>query len=214
MSAVEAVQRCWCDVATRQGCAKQAAADALTSIIAAYQEPHRHYHTLEHVAALLALLERHITGGSDGDALILAILLHDAVYDPARQDNEEASSRLAADLLIRLGFSPPLTTNVVRCILATRHDQPAQAADDVDAALLADLDLSILAAAPTAYRAYAQAIRREYAFVPDPLYREGRRRVLEAFLARQSIYRTARLRDAWERAARANVASELAELVS
>ncbi|HEX5958562.1 MAG TPA: hypothetical protein VFY92_07890, partial [Hyphomicrobiaceae bacterium] len=70
MSAVEAVQRCWCDVATRHGCAKPAAVGALTLMVAAYQEPHRHYHTLAHVAALLALLERHTAGGSsDRDAL-------------------------------------------------------------------------------------------------------------------------------------------------
>ena len=64
------------------------------------------------------------------------------------------------------------------------------------------------------YRAYAEAIRREYAFVPDQLYRPGRRRALEGFLARERIYLTDRLGALWERAARTNLAGEIAELVS
>ena len=73
--------------------------------------------------------------------------------------------------------------------------------------MLLDLDLSVLAAAPDRYRAYAQAIRQEYAAVPDALYRPGRRRVLEGFLARPQIYRTERLRALWEASARANLSA-------
>ncbi len=70
----------------------------------------------------------------------------------------------------------------------------------------------LLAAAPDRYRAYAQAIRQEYAAVPDSLYRPGRRRVLESFLARRHIYLTERLRALWEAPARANLSGEIARL--
>jgi predicted metal-dependent HD superfamily phosphohydrolase len=70
----------------------------------------------------------------------------------------------------------------------------------------------VLATAPDRYRAYAQAIRHEYAVFPDELYRLGRRRVLEGFLARPQIYRIEWLRALWEAPARANLASEIAEL--
>lgn len=152
----------------------------------AYTEPHRHYHTLDHIADLLLLLEKH--GVSDADAVKLAILFHDAVYDPSRQDNEAASANLAREQLTFLGFPLRPIAKVEHYILATQHGASLSAAEDADLQMLLDLDLSVLAAAPDRYRAYAQAIRQEYAAVPDALYRPGRRRVLEGFLARrQSI---------------------------
>lgn len=75
--------------------------------------------------------------------------------------------------------------------------------------MLLDLDLSVLAAAPDRYRAYAKAIKNEYAAIPDALYRPGRRRVLEGFLARPQIYRTKHLRALWEAPARANLSGEI-----
>ncbi len=65
---------------------------------------------------------------------------------------------------------------------------------------------------PIATVAYALAIRQEYSVVPDTLYRLGRRRVLEGFLARAQIYRTERLRALWEAPARANLSGEIAAL--
>jgi predicted metal-dependent HD superfamily phosphohydrolase len=212
MSGCDPVERCWTALTLRQGCAGPAAAGVLEELVQAYGAPHRHYHTLAHVAALLALLDRH--GGSAGhrDALSLAILFHDAVYDPSRHDNEAASAALAEERLARLGFPSGLTAKVARYILATRHDDPAATVGDADLSLLVDLDLSILAAAPADYRAYAEAVRREYAFVADALYRAGRRRVLEGLLARERIYLTDGLRGGWEQAARANLAAEIADL--
>jgi predicted metal-dependent HD superfamily phosphohydrolase len=184
----------------------------LEEMARAYREPHRHYHTLDHIAALLELLDRHGVGAVDPDALRLAILFHDVVYDPTRHDNEQASAALAAEWLTRLGFPHALGAKVARCIMATRHDQPPEASGDADLALLLDLDLSILASAPADYRAYADAVRLEYAFVPGHLYRAGRQRVLEGFLARERIYLTDRLRVSWEQRARINLAAEIAEL--
>jgi predicted metal-dependent HD superfamily phosphohydrolase len=211
MSAIGLVERCWCDLAARWHWGPAAAA-ALEDIVRAYREPHRHYHTLDHVAALLALLGRHAEAGSDCDTLTLAILFHDVVYDPMRVDNEAASAGFASELLASLGAPPELVAKVGHYIVATRHGQLAEVIGEADLALLLDLDLSILAAPADEYRAYAEAIRREYASVSEPLYRPGRRRVLEGFLARQRIYLTPRLAMLWERPARANLAAEVADL--
>jgi predicted metal-dependent HD superfamily phosphohydrolase len=211
MSAIGLVERCWCDLAARSRWGPAAAA-ALDDLVHAYGEPHRHYHTLDHVAALLALLGRHAGAGADRDALTLAILFHDVVYDPMRPDNEAASAARASERLASLGLRPDLVAKVGRYILATRHGRPAEATGEADLALLLDLDLSVLAAEADEYRAYAQAIRREYASVPDRLYRPGRRRVLEGFLARERIYLTPRLAALWEGPARANLAAEIADL--
>jgi predicted metal-dependent HD superfamily phosphohydrolase len=212
MSSGELVRRRWDDIVLRRGCQGQAADAALDELIGAYREPHRHYHTLDHIAALLVSLDRHADAGSDHEALALAILFHDAVYDPRRQDNEEASASLAARRLTGLNFPEAIVARVVLCILATRHAHAALPREDPDLALLLDLDLSVLAAPREAYRAYALAVRREYAHVPDALYRPGRKRVLAGFLARDRIYRTERLGALWEEAARGNLAAEIAEL--
>jgi predicted metal-dependent HD superfamily phosphohydrolase len=212
MGALDPVQRCWNGLVSRRGCDPLAAEAVLKDTVRAYGEPNRHYHTLHHIAALLALLDRHGADAADRDALTLAILFHDIVYDPTRQDNEEASAAWATARLESLGFPEDLRTRVARLIVATRHDRPLDATGEPDLALLLDLDLSILAAPAADYRAYAQAVRREYAFVPDLLYRPGRRRLLEGFLQRERIYLTEPLRIAWEQSARANLAAEIAEL--
>jgi len=212
MDALDQVQRCWNALVSRQGCDPLAAGAMLEDTVRAYGEPHRSYHTLDHIAALLALLDRHGADAADRDALTLAILFHDVVYDPTRQDNEEASARWAVARLDPLGFPADLRAKVERHIVATRHDRAIDPIGEADLALLLDLDLSILAAPPDKYRAYAQSVRREYAFVPDRLYRSGRRRVLEGFLQRARIYLTEPLRAAWEQPARDNLAAEIARL--
>ena len=81
-----------------------------------------------------------------------------------------------------------------------------------DAQLLVDIDLAILGAAPARFDEYERQVRNEYAHVPDEAFREGRRRVLQQFLARPVIYRTAPAHRTLERRARANLARSIAAL--
>lgn len=211
MTASEEVTRVWRDIAHRHGCEAASADTVLAELLRAHSEPHRHYHTLEHIAQLLQCLEEQ-GGASDRDAVSLAILFHDVMYDSASRDNEEESAELAAQRLTALGFPPSLITKVDHYIRATRHSLPARQHDDPDLNLLLDLDLSILAAPPDRYAAYVRAIREEYRAVPQDIFAAGRRQLLESFLARKQIYLTERLRALWEAPARANLAAELAEL--
>jgi predicted metal-dependent HD superfamily phosphohydrolase len=211
MNARKLVSDAWREVVRRHGCDAASAESTLEELVRAYAEPQRHYHTLDHIADILRLLEER-GGASDADGVKLAILFHDAVYDPARQDNEAASANLAVRQLSALGFPGQLVGKVEGYVLATQHGVAIAATRDADLDLLLDLDLSVLAAASDRYQTYALAIRREYSAVPDVLYRPGRRRVLEGFLARPQIYRTERLRALWEAPARANLSSEIAAL--
>ena len=205
----------WDALAGRIGLAPGDGAALLDELIGAYAQSGRHYHNIDHIAALIELLDRHGHSVRNRDALELAIFFHDAVYVPTRSDNEAASAALARERLTELGVNEGLVGEVERLILATRHgSSPADAEGDPDLALLLDLDLSILGAERTAYAAYAEAIRREYAVVPDPIYRPGRRRVLAEFLARPRIYATPHLCEAWEATARANLEWESATLAA
>lgn len=75
-----------------------------------------------------------------------------------------------------------------------------------------DLDLAVLGAPRAIYDAYAAAIRREYAMVPDAAWRTGRAGVLDRFLDRPRLYQTGHFHERLESAARANLADEAAAL--
>jgi predicted metal-dependent HD superfamily phosphohydrolase len=75
--------------------------------------------------------------------------------------------------------------------------------------VLLDADLAILAATEAEYSRYAQAIRHEYAWLPENEYRAGRRGLLERFLALDRIYRTEKMFQAGEEQARRNMRKEI-----
>ncbi len=185
----------------------------LSSMIACHDDDSRHYHNLVHIAAMLRGVAAHGATARDRDALSLAILFHDAIYDATKSDNEAASAKLAALHLTDLGVAPDMIMRVQTLILATRHgEQPPT--EDTDMALLVDLDLAILAASREHYAAYAAAVRREYAHVPDAAFRAGRAKVLAGFLARPRLFTTPSLVSLWEVKARANLSAEIADLTS
>src|SRR5262245_8133597 len=99
MNAGELLSDVWRDLTHRQARTGPAAQAVLDELVQAYSEPHRHYHSIEHVSALLQLLDKHGRGVLDRNAVALAILFHDVVYDPARDDNERASADLASERL-------------------------------------------------------------------------------------------------------------------
>jgi predicted metal-dependent HD superfamily phosphohydrolase len=211
MSDEELVAQTWRGLATRQSTNARAAEAVLDGLIRAYREPVRHYHTLAHIAALLRQLEAHSGAVGNRDAVALAIIFHDVVYDPRRQDNEQQSAVVARERLGALGSPASLVQKVTTYIEATQHGRELDSGDE-DLALLLDLDLSTLASAPDTYRLYASDIRREYGHVPNALYRLGRRQILKSFLAREKIYRTPALAERWEARARANISEEIAQL--
>jgi predicted metal-dependent HD superfamily phosphohydrolase len=209
---VEKLEARWCALLDRLGVGAGAAAPTFAELVRAYSGSGRHYHTLDHIAALLHLLDQHGEGLADGSAVELAIFFHDAVYVPTRSDNEAESATLARERLAALGLPAGLIARVADLILATRHGIEHVEQHDADLDLLLDLDLSILAADRSVYAAYARSIRSEYTSYPDGTYRPGRQRVLGQFLARPRIYETERLHRLWDAAARANLTWELAEL--
>jgi predicted metal-dependent HD superfamily phosphohydrolase len=187
-------------------------------LLAAYAEPQRRYHDQRHLAEVLAAIDRLATpeaSGADLGVVQLAAWFHDAVYDPTAPAgaNEEASARLAEQLLPGLGLDPGSAVRVAALVRGTAtHTGAADPADERDAALLDDADLAILASAPDRYADYAAAVREEYAHVPDLDFRAGRREILLGFLDRPRIYRTPAAYDAWESRARTQVSAEVERL--
>lgn len=189
--------------------ARQAGAD----LILRWSEPHRAYHTLRHLRFVLSIVDDHAAMADDPDAVRLAAWFHDAIYDPTtvgEPSNEQRSADLAAAMLPSLRIGPDRVAEVVRLVLLTAGHRVADG--DRDGALLADADLAILAASDEEYRAYASAVRDEYAHVPTDAFRAGRAAVLVSILDLPTLYRLPELRDAWESQARANLTAEVDRL--
>ena len=140
----------------------------------------------------------------------MALFYHDAVYETHAKDNEERSAELARDVLEEYcRMNDEIAASVASLILATRHDATATGGD---CRVLVDIDLSILGAQIDRFDEYERQIRFEYSWVPESDFKKGRAAVLEAFLARDTIYNTDLFQARLEERARNNLRRSLAAL--
>jgi predicted metal-dependent HD superfamily phosphohydrolase len=196
----------WKDLLHGWGVAPAQADRTFEGIVQAYSGPGRFYHTLDHVMDVLATVESLAAHANNLNAVKLAAWLHDVIYDSKASDNEERSARYAERLCEGLAIPEgPLVAALIR------KTKTHVAEGDADAQVLIDADLAILGASDPVYRKYAENIRREYAWVPEPEYQQGRRRVLESFLSRPGIYHVLSQLD---EPARNNMADEISRLAS
>ncbi|MEV2239014.1 metal-dependent phosphohydrolase [Micromonospora sp. NPDC049891] len=203
----------WRTAALAAGAADPASVDAAgAELLERWREPHRHYHTVAHLVAVLDVIDRYASTAPRPDLVRLAAWCHDAVYDPRASGdrNERDSAALADALLTRSGLPAVEVAEVNRLVLLTAGHVVDPA--DGDGALLCDADLAVLAAPPPEYDRYAAAIRQEYAHVPEPDYRTGRTRVLTALLALPTLYRIPTLAAHWTHPAHENLTRELTHL--
>jgi predicted metal-dependent HD superfamily phosphohydrolase len=179
------------------------------NLITRYKEPHRHYHTTQHLLDVLTMIDK-LADDHDLFLVRLAAWYHDAVYAiPAGQlSNEEASARLALRELSLVGLEQEDLNQVARLIRLTETHLPGPR--DPEGELLCDADLSILASNPATYVGYVAAVRAEYAQVPEEEFLAGRLALLSE-LADREIFRTSKGRQLTD-AARANLNTEIAAL--
>lgn len=180
-------------------------------LLAKYSERHRAYHNLDHVGDCLAEFDKARSLAKNADAIEAAIWFHDAIYDSRAKDNEEQSAELAVKIIKSAGLSESFASTVTALILATKH---AKAPDEPDAALLVDVDLSILGQSAERFDQYERQIRREYEWVPNDAFVAGRSAILKSFLDRSSIYTTEFFREKYESKARENLGRSLQQLAS
>jgi hypothetical protein len=145
----------WAELAAELELEPEPAHDIGFDLAACHTEPHRRYHDL-HASTPTARL---------------AAFFHDAVYDPARSDNEAQSAELAREVL--KAVERPEADDVAAIVLATaKHELPTDAPRDTAAFL--DADLAILAARPEVYDTYTANVRAEYSHIADAEFRSGR----------------------------------------
>jgi predicted metal-dependent HD superfamily phosphohydrolase len=174
---------------------------------AAYAVPARAYHGFAHVEEVLG----HYAGARpllrEPVSVALAVLFHDAIYQPGRTDNEAASAELAAALVP--AHLPQLRVDLARVkeliLLTARHGRVGPDEVDADAALFLDCDMAILGAPWPRFEQYDGDIAAEYAALPRGVYHAGRARFLRGLLAREVIYLSGHFRQRLEQPARSNL---------
>ena len=176
-------------------------------LVEAHSDSARHYHNLNHVRDLLSLAESVREVAESSSTIELAAWFHDYVYDSQRQDNEIKSAIYAEETLTRLNVAPDIIQTVKQIILSTQKHQPL--IGSIYNLIFLDLDLSILGTSSDRYFEYAAVIRKEYSWLSDRDYQQGRKQVLNSFLARTKIYYTDYFYQSMEQQAIANLAKEI-----
>ena len=191
----------------------QTIADCWKNIVTHYQQPHRHYHTLHHIEALLEQFDGIKDQLKQPESVLLAIFYHDVIYQtqdkPAMSNERQSAAYFIAELG---GFLPiDLQNRVVELIIATEKHELADT-NDSDMAYFLDMDLRILGQTDLVYQAYCQQIRLEYQHVAKVLYNFSRKKALKRFLDRKRLYFTERFSTQYEQQARQNIKSEIKTL--
>ncbi|MEQ5843827.1 hypothetical protein N0A02_30670 [Paraburkholderia acidicola] len=176
--------------------------------------PERRYHNWSHIRALLNLLPAVRDRLNDPLAVECAIVLHDVIYEPTRNDNEKRSAALAKELIS--GVVPDDTARrAVQLIEATERHLGAEnmsIEDAEDCRIFLDMDLSILGSNDKTFDDYEAGIRYEYRHIDEAVFREGRAAILERFLSREHLYMSVWGREKFEAKARENLQRSLQAL--
>ncbi len=176
-----------------------------------YASGARAYHDLSHVVEVFERY-RWVETWRDPSSVALALLFHDAIYDAKTSTSEARSAELLGHMVRDTELEPLGERAKALVRLTAAHGTTRPGDVDDDAAAFLDCDLAIIAAAPARYDAYETAIAAEYAHIPGPVYRHGRRRFLARLASRDRIFLTDRFHDAYDAAARANLRRAIASL--
>ncbi|MDB5163862.1 MAG: hypothetical protein JWS12_480 [Candidatus Saccharibacteria bacterium] len=196
-------------------------------IIDLYSAPWRVHHDVSHLSYLIDftnayqdrtdLLPRVFSDDPTtiNKGLVLwMIMYHDAIQDThtPQGEDEQLSADVAKHRLTELRLPKDHIREIALGILAsTEH----RFVISQNIAFFLDADVAILGAAPDRYDQYAQAIRKEYEWVPEERYRHARANVLHSFLdtqKRPTIFLTDFGQKLFEEPARQNIQRELASL--
>lgn len=135
-------------------------------IIERYNEPHRFYHNMDHISCMIEQAKVKYGNVDYYENLLLAIIFHDIIYDPQRNDNEERS----ADLF----YSFYKNDEIKQAILETKTHQ---ATTPISCALC-ELDMYYLYNDFPVFLDNSYKIFKEYQFVDYNIYRNNRRKFL------------------------------------
>ncbi len=185
-------------------------AELLADVIHRYAEPHRHYHTMQHLNECFVNFDQVRVEATHPAEIELALWFHDVIYDVTSHTNEQHSADWAHSVVLNAGGSATVADRVHKLVMVTAHNALPRSLDEH---ILVDVDLSILGAESARFAEYETQVRAEYSWVPEATYRSKRAEILQTFLDRKTIYNTAHFKASNEAKARRNLAASIANLI-
>lgn len=171
-------------------------------LIASYSEPHRYYHTLDHIGHCLSLFDKISSKLQSPEALELAIWFHDVVYQPGAANNEQLSADQFMQITKNL-FDDSLRNTVYQHIMATLHlDSEMNHADTI---YMVDIDLSSFGLPWPEFIRDSDNIRREMAHLSDDEYYRKQSAFQRTLIDRPRFYRSDYFYQNYETQARKNL---------
>ena len=183
--------------------------DEYRRLVGAYSEPHRHYHTLNHIVTGLDELWNVREHLDKPDEAEFAWWFHDSVYKIQSKVNELKSSEAAFNLSRNVLLGEDFATDVKRLVLDTTHNRVPETSDGK---VIADIDTLILGKPAKIFDDYEFRIGKEYSWADPDEFKTKRSEILLKFLERPRIYYTDVFEDKYGDAARANLERSLEQL--
>ncbi len=205
---IEALKDKWFALISKYSFSEILVTELWNELIKNYSHKSRHYHNLSHIDNMINQAEVIQDSIANYDAFLFAIWYHDIIYKSSKNDNEEKSANFCKNKLKSLKVDEKTIENVQELILSTKKHQIILSNNN-DNAYLLDIDLSILGSDWNAYLEYTQNIRKEYAIFPNFIYNKGRKKILNNFLERDTLYFTKGYKNEYEKQARENLKKEI-----
>ncbi|NOQ56312.1 MAG: dephospho-CoA kinase [Nanohaloarchaea archaeon] len=178
-------------------------------LVRAYSEPHRHYHTLDHIVSGLDELWGVRELLDKPDEVEFAWWFHDSVYKRQSNVNEIKSAEAASNLSRNVLLGEDFATDVKRLVLDTAHNKVPET---FEGEVIADIDTLVFGTVPEIFDDYEFRIGKEYSWADPDEFKTKRSEILLKFLERSQIYYTDVFEDAYGAQARANLERVLVKL--
>lgn len=187
-------------------------------LISRWNAKGRILHNTRHLIKTLARIDEIASTAHDPDVLRVALWYQGAVLNRSfdvfqrgtNSDEQEFSALYhARSRMETLGLSEDVISRIQELMMAlfTHRADPS----DMDAQVLIDADLGMLAVSPQDFKRFRESLREECPDLCDTDYVRARRLAIKKILAREQIFHSP-LALAWEETARANLEAESAKL--
>ena len=156
----------------------------LSTVLSAYRQPHRYFHTLVHIHGIMAHICRDITSDEKRKAqMMLVALFHDVVYFPQRTNNVDMSVEAFDYVMEKIGNPLPDddATLIRETILAT--EIPSHKTELSDQFNKYDYSV-LLEGNPVSWMEYEDQIFHEFQFANYADYKRGRLQFLADTVAK------------------------------
>ncbi|TDJ69045.1 MAG: hypothetical protein E2O38_14505 [Proteobacteria bacterium] len=176
-------------------------------LVRRYSEPHRRYHTCDHIAHCLKQFDLAAELMDNCDAVEMGLWFHDAIYEPGAADNELESAQLFEE--ITNDQQSLLKQSVYDLIMVTKHPEHPKCLDEK---FMVDIDLSSFALPWGVFIQDSQAVREEFSHVPDERFFAGHLKFLNSLVRRPTFFFTDFFQTRYEAIARKNIARYMKDL--